>query len=387
VNAIPQSEQCSAERVHVNTSTSSRARVAAAAAATSLVLLSLGTFSPAAAVTGDELVVNGSFDAGTSGWRTNSTSTQKLDVQTKTGDAYARLRTTSTTNAVLNDEVNTVASAPAGTTYHASVRVRTTKPNVSGALRVREVGPSDVYHKASFTLTDTAWTTVSLDFTTTQPGAELDLNVIAWSLPKNKNLLIDDVSLVQEIPELVVNGTFDDGTAGWRTNSTSTQKLDVQTTGSNPYARLSTTSTTSIVLNDVLNTVGSAPVGTTYHASVRVRTTTPNVSGALRIREVGDTVVTHQTSFTLTDTSWTPVAVELTTTQPGASLDLNVVAWSMPTSKTLFVDDVSLMAASSTSVTTTEPAPAPDPTPAPEPTPTPDPTPAPEPTPTPTPDP
>ena len=59
-----------------------------------------------------------------------------------------------------------------------------------------------------------------------------------------------------------------------------------------------------------------------------MRTTTPNITGALKVREVGDTVVTHQSAFVLTDTAWTTVTLDLTTTQPAATLDVNVIAWS-----------------------------------------------------------
>ena len=190
----------------VNHTPRSLLRVAASVAATSLVLLSGGTLSPALAVVTPSLVVNGTFADGVNGWRTNAT-TQKLTAKTSGTEKFARLSTTSSVTATLNDTVNTVDSAPLGTTYLATARVRTTTPNVSGQLRVREVGTATISHTAAFSLRDTAWTTVELELTTTKPAAELDVNVLAWSLATGSSLDIDDVTLTRVVTDLVVNGS------------------------------------------------------------------------------------------------------------------------------------------------------------------------------------
>ncbi|HQY34566.1 MAG TPA: carbohydrate binding domain-containing protein, partial [Actinotalea sp.] len=255
--------------------------------------------------------MNGTFADGATGWRTNA-SNQVLSVVSSGTSAYGRLKTTATTTAVLNDQTNTVVAAQAGTVYHASVRVRAIKPAVTGDLRVREVGASTVTHATTFTLTTTDWTTVTLDFTTTQAGADLDLNVLARSLSTTQGLDIDDVSLVVVPQELVVNGTFAGGTTGWRTTATN-QVLSVVSSGTSAYGRLKTTATTTAVLNDQTNTVTGSEPGAVYQASVRVRAIKPDVTGDLRVREIGTSTVTHATTFALKTTGWTTVTLDFTT--------------------------------------------------------------------------
>lgn len=138
--------------------------------------------------------------------------------------------------------------------------------------------------------------------------------------------------------ELVKNPTFSDGTEGWRTNGGS-QRLAV----ASGQARLTTTTGSGVVLNDATNTVLDAPANSTYAVSARVRTTTPPVNGALRVREVatGD-VATHQSGFSLSDTSWQTVTLQVTTSMPSAKLDLNVLAWDLPIGDDLQIDSVSM---------------------------------------------
>lgn len=165
------------------------------AAALSLPLLSVG--APSAAAQGPDLVTNGSFEAGTAGWRTNSSSTT-LDGAAGgvDGSRSARLSTRTGGVVVLNDLENTVPSTRAGTAYRASVAVRTDNPGARGQLRVREVGSSVTYHAIDFYLTGTGWTRLQLDFTVAG-GAKLDLNVLAWDTPTDRSLFIDAVGLAE----------------------------------------------------------------------------------------------------------------------------------------------------------------------------------------------
>lgn len=147
------------------------------------------TAAPAAE---QELITNPEFTQGASGWRTNSQA-QHLTITT---DDVAVLTTTANGHAVLNDRVNTVQDLTEGSTYSLNARVRTTTPNVSGALRVREVAPAGVdVSQASFTLRDTSWHDVSLEVTSVHTGGHLDVNVVAWNLGAGNNLQIDSVSM------------------------------------------------------------------------------------------------------------------------------------------------------------------------------------------------
>lgn len=163
------------------------------AVALSLVGLNLTLAAPAHAA---ELVKNYHFGQGTDGWRTNG-SAQRLQVIDIDGGRAARLTTSTTTHAVLNDEVNTVRSTGApGASYAVKARVRTTTPGVKGALRFREVASSRVVpHQSSFSLDNTSWKMVSLQVTTTTTDATMDLNVVAWDLSSSDNLIIDLVSV------------------------------------------------------------------------------------------------------------------------------------------------------------------------------------------------
>lgn len=151
-----------------------------------------GAIRTAADPGADQLVNNHDFAAGTVGWRSNS-SAQRL--QAAPGPAI-RLTTTRTSGAVLNDVTNTVRQAPKGQTYTVTARVRTTTPTVNGAVRVREVTSNNTKtHRRSFNLRDTSWKTISFDLTTAYAGASLDLNVLAWVLPKGHTLIVDYVSM------------------------------------------------------------------------------------------------------------------------------------------------------------------------------------------------
>lgn len=112
--------------------------------------------------------------------------------------SIAELTTRSTQHAVLNDAVNTVSdSGPAGQDYVLTATVRTTEPNVSGALRAREVTEDGAQsYQSSFWLTDEEWQTVQLELTTTRDNAALDVNVVAWNLRTGANLQVEDVSVI-----------------------------------------------------------------------------------------------------------------------------------------------------------------------------------------------
>lgn len=143
--------------------------------------------------------------------------------------------------------------------------------------------------------------------------------------------------------ELVDNPEFNNGTSAWRTNS-NTQRLEVVPGGNGHIARLTTPVSQSVALNDATNTVENAGApGKSYVVEARVRTATPPVNGAVRVREVtGGSVVTHQSSFSLQDDRWTPVRLNLTTNLRNASLDLNVLAWNLDAKSQLQIDSISM---------------------------------------------
>jgi Carbohydrate binding domain len=169
-------------------------------------------------------------------------------------------------------------------------------------------------------------------------------------------------STTSSTTNLVDNPGFESGITDWRTNS-SAQRLATATSahGGSYAAKLTVTTTSDAVLNDATNTVLSTPSGAVYTAKAYVRTTTPGVTGRLRLREVssGTMVARKWTEFTLTDTAWHQVTLTYDPARTGSALDLNVYAIGLKTTQNLEVDDVSLVAGATTSVA---PAPSPSPT-------------------------
>ena len=89
---------------------------------------------------GEELVVNGTFEIGVGGWRTNqSYTTLTAATPGHSGSRSAVLTTAAGTNAVLNDRKSTVASTVAGDEFRVSAWVRTNSAGLAGQLRIREV--------------------------------------------------------------------------------------------------------------------------------------------------------------------------------------------------------------------------------------------------------
>lgn len=147
-------------------------------------------------------------------------------------------------------------------------------------------------------------------------------------------------------PELLTNADFTNGTKGWVTNGTN-QVLTV----SGGVAKLTTKKTGSATLNDRPNAVKNKTKGTKYVATARVRTTSPSVKGYLRIREVsGSKVNATSTAFTLSNTGWRTVTLDVTTIYAGSALDFNLQAAKLAVGSNLQVDWVSVKVGTSAPV-------------------------------------
>src|SRR4051812_12997282 len=157
---------------------------------------------------------------------------------------------------------------------------------------------------------------------------------------------------------LVKNPGFESGTTAWHTNGSAQRLTTVSPGRSGSYpAKLTVTAQSDAVLNDATNSVASTAAGSSYRAQGCVRTATPGANGCLRLREVsGGTMVGRgYTAFSLSDTAWHLVTLTYAPVRAGSSLDLNVYALGLTTSKQLQVDDVSLMPTTATTTTTPSP--------------------------------
>ncbi len=181
---------------------------AALAATSGTTTTATATAGTAARTVSQEFIVNGDFADGTRGWRTN----QRLlavDVASPRDTAGALRSTTTLTRArstttatTITDTGTTVGAVTSGATYQASVDVRTNQPTLAATLVVTESnGTSTLAHRASVSLTTTAWKRATLTVTPTLPGASLDFTVRA-ALKSKQRLLVSNASLVGQLPDV-----------------------------------------------------------------------------------------------------------------------------------------------------------------------------------------
>ncbi len=150
-----------------------------------------------------DAVVNGTFIANTAGWRTNDRTQRLARVSAgHAGAGAAELTSSAKTHVVLNEVANSVSSTIKDGSYVATAWVRSLRPGQSGALRLREVGPTGVVtsiDRAPFQLADTAWHKVTVTHVATRAGASIDLNVLGWNVSPGEGLDVDDVSLLAPV--------------------------------------------------------------------------------------------------------------------------------------------------------------------------------------------
>jgi hypothetical protein len=144
--------------------------------------------------------------------------------------------------------------------------------------------------------------------------------------------------------ELVTNGGFENGTAGWHTNR-KRQLLSATrpSVSGEASARLKMTKPGRTVLRSAQPAVTSADPTQTYTVSAFVRSTDRPTQGRLRVREMtggGRWADQHAIDFTATG-SWKKIVLSFTPTSSGA-LDVSVVGLRLPLRMALLVDDITM---------------------------------------------
>ncbi|HET7902776.1 MAG TPA: family 16 glycosylhydrolase [Candidatus Nanopelagicales bacterium] len=175
---------------------------AAAVAATGLMVASGGNASAS-----PNLVVNGGFEEGTTGWTVPSPAVLAITTGRASAQAGMIVNKGKVAKTIaLNDQKNTVASTVKGTTYHAAVYVKATTAKQSVSLRVSEYAGSSLkgQGRTNLYLADTAWHQLSLDYTAATAGASLDVNVVDWKLPAGASFVVDDVLLTAPNADVAV---------------------------------------------------------------------------------------------------------------------------------------------------------------------------------------
>jgi Carbohydrate binding domain len=145
-----------------------------------------------------QLVTNGGFEDGLTGWRVNDADGTTLTLGTpgRSGTSAATLLAQRTGTVALNDVKNTVGLTTAGTKYFVSAWMRATTPGLIAQLRVREVKGKDLVSNGgqAARLTST-WQQVTMSYTSASSGGKIDLNVVGWGVPAGYGIQVDDVSM------------------------------------------------------------------------------------------------------------------------------------------------------------------------------------------------
>lgn len=175
-----------------------------AALITSVVGTVAAVEEPEGILASGNLVTNGTFDSGDTGWHGNSSTRLVVAEGESEGRALGLENITQAPRTVvLNDRDDTVASSVAGHTYRASARVQVHEPEQSVVLRLREWDhskperPRIVGQRLNHDwVTTTRWQTIEVDYTAVRDGSTLDLNLVAYRLGAGHRIDVDDVSVV-----------------------------------------------------------------------------------------------------------------------------------------------------------------------------------------------
>ena len=145
----------------------------------------------------------------------------------------------------------------------------------------------------------------------------------------------------------VVDGGFEDGVSAWTITSGATLTRSAGGHSGSFSALISNpgTAAMTVALNDKVNTIASTVKGRSYTATAWVRAVTPKQSVGIRLMEYAGSQFRGQGRGTLwlTDTSWHQISVTYVAVSDGATLDLNLLDWRMPSKASLAVDDVALL--------------------------------------------
>lgn len=187
---------------HAYTGFARPARIALVALITfALVTFLLPAQASSAATTTKDLVVNGAFSEGVTGWSTNSPATHVLSVENagRNGTKAAAILPKDTRTVVLNDKVDTLGNTPKGSSYTLTAWVRSSTPGAVTLLKAREGGSAGSYvHEKKVKLSGTGWEQVTFSFTTRFAGSWVDLNVLFWGLKVGNKVFVDSVSLTSD---------------------------------------------------------------------------------------------------------------------------------------------------------------------------------------------
>jgi hypothetical protein len=170
--------------------------------------------------------------------------------------------------------------------------------------------------------------------------------------------------------QIMTNGSFENGRAGWSVSTARTKVAIVkQGRGGSKAIRLTNRRTGPAVLNSRSNVARAAKTGQRYTVSAYVRTNQPGARARMVLRETtnGQLIKTTARHFRAWR-AWHKVTMAVVARRGGSQLNVRVAINRLAKKKMVLVDDVSVLK------WLPVPGPGPDPTPDPEPTPDPNPT-------------
>ncbi len=142
------------------------------------------------------LITNGTFETVLTGWNALAGCELSRTANGRNEGWAASLLNSSATaqSCTLNDSPNWVGKTVAGT-YRATAWVRAETAGIPVKLRLREYQGTTLVGTATTTVTSTGdWQQLTVNYTVTSPGSNIDLNVYATGQPVGSTLLVDDVT-------------------------------------------------------------------------------------------------------------------------------------------------------------------------------------------------
>ncbi|MEP7089083.1 MAG: cellulase family glycosylhydrolase [Nocardioidaceae bacterium] len=161
--------------------------------------LALGANPASAQTPSVDLVTNGAFEAGLTGWEAGVASTNVKVVPIARGHA-AMMATGRTRDVVITNHRSAVLATATGQRLTATAWVRTTQPGQQAKLAIMQTPRTGSARFSSTTIrTVRAWSKVSISTPAVSAGALVELHIRAMDLRPGSQFYVDNVSLVGDV--------------------------------------------------------------------------------------------------------------------------------------------------------------------------------------------
>lgn len=171
------------------------------------------------------LVHNGSFAQGLSGWGTPGSGERLTLTSPGRTDRHAALLSSSSSRARLEDERRIVAAVGSGNTFRAAAWVRASTAGVEATLEVAETSRGTTY-RSTTRLAPGRWTRVRLITPVLVPGTGLELGLTTTGLQARTKVEVDDVVFFQLSGDAAATPSALASTTAARTGPPSTVRVD-----------------------------------------------------------------------------------------------------------------------------------------------------------------